>query len=400
MPKRLFLGLLFLVTIFFLSSCVEKSDLTIWVTYSPTELKVFKKIVEKFEKNNNVKVLIAQLPWQGHQTKIKMSLIANSPPDIARIDIGFLPTLVSANVIQPLDNLLDKNIKDAMFDSVKKSATYNGKLYAVADQITTIALFYRKDWLRKNNLFVPRTLEELAQVAKALSDQKNNRYGIGLNLAIWWLRPILGAFKADYYNDKLKKVTIDTPQFIEALKYVKYLIDQGIEGKAWKTGGINPDVGFLNGRYAFIFSGPWNYERFKKAGIDFGITLIPAGPFGNATSLGGTFMCIFKDSKHKKLAAKFLNYLLSKKVQEFWMKQLKQIPVNRNVKPIDEVRIFFEELKYAKPRHFLKSYPLIETNWAPIMESILDGKVSIVDGVKILQKKVEEIIEKYEKIKK
>jgi multiple sugar transport system substrate-binding protein len=130
--------------------------------------------------------------------------------------------------------------------------------------------------------------------------------------------------------------------------------EHGIEAGAWQTGAINPEQGFLNGKYAMILSGPWNLKRFE--GIDFGVSLVPAGPAGTSSNVGGSNMVVFRSSKRADLALDFLRWFTSKETQARWARDLGQIPVNREA--FEEAAaasagtplgVFLEQLRTARP---------------------------------------------------
>ena len=144
-------------------------------------------------------------------------------------------------------------------------------------------------------------------------------------------------------------------------------------------GGIVHDLGFQSGRYSMILNGPWAVESLKRTDIDFGVGLIPAGPAGTATNVGGNNLVVFRRSKRPELAAEFLQFVASEETQRMWASRLGQIPVN--VKAADAITseehpylaVFVEQMKTAIPRPQVTSYPEIENLMNPEMQAALDG---------------------------
>jgi multiple sugar transport system substrate-binding protein len=132
-----------------------------------------------------------------------------------------------------------------------------------------------------------------------------------------------------------------------------------------------------------ILNGPWAVESLKRTGIDFGVGLIPAGPVGTATNVGGNNLVVFRSTKRPELASEFLRFVASEETQRMWASRLGQIPVN--VKASDAITseehpylaIFVEQMKTAIPRPQVMGYPEIENLMNPEMQAALDGTKSV-----------------------
>jgi multiple sugar transport system substrate-binding protein len=150
-----------------------------------------------------------------------------------------------------------------------------------------------------------------------------------------------------------------------------------------------------------IFNGPWSIKSLQETGIDFGVALIPEGPAGTATTVGGTNLVIFH-KETKPLALKFIKFLLSPEIQAFWANELGQIPLRYDAMPmVDTVKhpylkVFIEQMKYATPRPPLPNYTDIELTFNAEMEAALTGQKSPEDALKDATKRVNEKILKEE----
>ncbi|MCK4272020.1 extracellular solute-binding protein, partial [bacterium] len=171
-----------------------------------------------------------------------------------------------------------------------------------------------------------------------------------------------------------------------------------IEGGGWRAGGVRGDMGFQNGKYAMIFSGPWAVKSLLAAGIDFGVGLIPEGPAGTSTNVGGNDLIIFRSCQHPQEALEFLKFMASEAVQARWCNELGQIPVNIQAeKHLDfeqhpYLRIFVEQMKTAIPRPPIPDYDELENIINPEMQAALDGTKSVQkaldDAVRRINKEV------------
>jgi multiple sugar transport system substrate-binding protein len=154
-----------------------------------------------------------------------------------------------------------------------------------------------------------------------------------------------------------------------------------------------------------IFNGPWAVKGLQRGGIDFGVAVIPSGPAGHATNVGGNDMVVFATSEHPQEACKFLMFIASKESQAKWANALGQIPVNTHADgmvdfgPHPYLRVFMEQMKYAKPRPQIGSYPEIENDVNPEMQAALDGKKSVVEAMEAACEKVNTILADEEALK-
>ncbi|GEM_PF-6766239 len=373
-----------LIFAYLLAGCHKKADLEIWVTYSPQELKAFEKIVNNFENTYHVKVHIARIPWQGHLTKIIMSIIANSTPDLARVDPVYIPQLFEKSKLYKIDtSIIPKAAKSAIL-------RYKGLPVAITDQVTALALFCREDLRNKLSLPVPQKWSDFLKLSNLY--KKYNIYPLGIYNSLWWHMHFLFSFGID------KLTNIASKEGIECFKFLQNLEREDIEGKAWQTGGLPPERGFIEGRYLFIVTGSWQLAYFnsikseaKKVGknFDFKVYPMPTGPAGRNTSIGGT--CFVKLSNNK-LADKFLAFLLTEQSQQIWYRS-GQIPINSKVKTTYPIKVFQQLIAVSHPRPILKNYPKIEEEVNPLFEKILKLEVEVEPTMR----KVEDIIRNLQK---
>ncbi|MFH1864412.1 MAG: extracellular solute-binding protein, partial [Candidatus Eisenbacteria bacterium] len=111
--------------------------------------------------------------------------------------------------------------------------------------------------------------------------------------------------------------------------------------------------------------------------------MIPRGPSGTATNVGGNNLVVFRNSDQPELAAAFLQFVASEETQRMWASRLGQVPVN--VRATDAITseehpylvVFVEQMKSAIPRPQVTNYPEIENLMNPEMQAALDGTKSV-----------------------
>ncbi len=370
----------------------EAATLTIWQTYNDEEHPVFKEIVRQFkEAHPGITIDIVRLPFAGAEPKIQTALTTRTEPDIARVDVSFLAKLASKNALLSLEELVPAAFRDEILPVALQSCVYRGTLSGLPDQTNGLCLFYNRELFRQAGLDPdrpPATWDELIAYGKKLTDEEKGVFGIGVRNSLWWSLPFFYTHGATFLSDDGLHCLLNGPEGVAAFQLKVDLYERHrIEGGAWRSGGIQNDLGFQNGRYAMIMNGPWAVESLKKTGLDFGVGLIPEGPAGTATNVGGNNLVVFRSSKRPELAAEFLMFVAGEDIQRMWAASLGQIPVN--VKAMDAITsdehpylaVFVEQMGTAIARPQTPYYPEIENIMNPEMQAALDNTKSVKDAL-------------------
>ncbi len=376
-----------------------RTIISFWHTYSDLEEKVLKDIIQQWEaKNASFTIRPVRLPFDGHKSKLRTALTVGQGPDIARVDWSFVCELAMKNAVIDLENFGFSKIRDQYLKAPLETGFIGGKYYGIPDQTTCVAMFYNKKFFREAGIEpkVPATWEEFVEVGKKLTNPDAGKFAFAMQNTLWRNLPFFNTFGARIVSADGKKCVLDSPEAIAALEFMSSLVNvHKIEAGAWRPGGTDPESGFVNGNYAMIFMGPWNLAKFKNANLDFGVGLIPAGPAGSSTNVGGTDTVIFKHSKYAKECYDFLTFFTNAKNQARWCSELNQLPINIGaydlVKFEDEhLKTFMEQMKFAKTNPVVSSYGLLEDIVNPEVETVLTGQKTAKEALSNAARKVEE----------
>jgi ABC-type glycerol-3-phosphate transport system substrate-binding protein len=381
----------------------EGVTITVWETYNAEERAVFLSLVEEFQKANpGITIDPVNIPFDGMEPKILTALATETAPDIGRVDVAFLPKLAIRGALHALDDYDIGELKAQLRPVALSSCVVDGKTYGIPDQVNGLCLFYNKELFRQAGLDPgkpPETWDEFVEYAKTITDKENGLFGFGMRNSLWWSLPFIYSFGGDILSDDLGRCALAEDAAVAGFQFkVDLYAEHGVEGGAWRSGGIRDDLGFQNRKYAMIFNGPWAVKGLAQGGIDFGVAVIPSGPAGHATNVGGNNLVAFVTSKHPREAAEFLKFIASKEAQVTWANALGQIPVNTLADPeIDFVahpylKVFMEQMDYAKPRPPIGSYPEVENDVNPEMQAALDGKKSVKAAMDAACEKVNKIM--------
>lgn len=304
----------------------KQEEITFSSWGSVTEVGILNEIIKEYEKENpKVKINFIHIP-QNYFQKIHLLFASNQAPDVIFINNLYLPLYYSK--LQALNDIV--NIQDFNSKSIE-AMSIDGKLYAVPRDISTL-VFYRNKNLVKTQ---PQNLDELIP---AIKDVKP--YGVSFEKDIYFMLPYVLTMKEDFLN----------PQ--KSAEFYKSL-----EGKyaptASQVGSLTLAQMFLQGKIGLYLSGRWMYPKIKDS-ADFDWDVIP---FCGIVPLDASGWAIYKDSKHKEQAERFLQFLSSQKSIEYFNATGLIVPARNDVEI--ENLAFKKSVENSKPLAYTKDYKKI-----------------------------------------
>ncbi|SDE46246.1 putative aldouronate transport system substrate-binding protein [Paenibacillus sp. UNCCL117] len=284
----------------------------------------------------DVQVSFVPVPRGAVRDKLNTMFASGSAPDlILDFDPAIRNDLVTQKLVMPLDEIIEKHsvyYKDLIKKHpalAKLSAKEDGKNYMVGRidglDINHYVLI-RNDWLKKLNLQVPKTPEELLAVAKAFADQdpdgngKKDTYGIALsgtseNILTYMYQttyPVL---------DKNLEYVNPWEQVKASNELKKKLYEAGAVDKDFLTDttGKKAEQDFLAGKLG-IWGG--NFDVKKLTSLKTSVPTaepvpmaLPKTQFGQyAPELGSPMSpigLINRDAKHPDAVMKFIDFISS-----------------------------------------------------------------------------------------
>jgi ABC-type glycerol-3-phosphate transport system substrate-binding protein len=240
--------------------------LTVWETYNTEERALFLTLVQEFQAANpGVTIEPVSIPFDGLEPKILTALATNTAPDIARVDVGFLPKVALRGALAPLDEYGIETIKRDLYPVALSSCVLDGKTYGLPDQVNGLCLFYNKEMFARAGLDPekpPVTWEEFVAAAAKITDKKAGVFGFGMRNSLWWSLPFIYSFGGEILDTATNKSTLAGDAAVAGFQFKVDLYSKyGVEGGAWRAGGIRDDMGFQSRKYAMVFNGPWAWSR-------------------------------------------------------------------------------------------------------------------------------------------
>ncbi|AFZ28081.1 carbohydrate ABC transporter substrate-binding protein, CUT1 family [Cylindrospermum stagnale PCC 7417] len=398
----------------FLSSCqgIKQNEdgvihLTLWQAINPPANRdVFQKLVDKFNQTHPDIQVESIFESEPQLPKILTSVVANVPPDLLSFHPEFTGQFAELGAIRPLEDWLDKlPVKSDIRPNLLGEMQLGGHIWSVPMNTSNFGIFYRPKLFEAAGITeIPKTWEELRQVAKKLTidrngDRRPEQYGILLPLGkggwtvVSWFPFLFGAGGEVVTNNR---PNLTNQGAIAALQFWQDLINDGSAMLSPPERGYEEDA-FLQGRVAMQITGPWTL--IAKSQVDHQVFPIPAGVKPATVTGTGNFFVMKTTPAREQAALKFLEYVLSEEFQTEWSIETGFLPVTLksaqseayqqfiNKKPI--LKVFFEQLSVAYPQPIIAGYSRLSDSLGRAIESTLLGKSSAEKALKEAQERLD-----------
>lgn len=199
------------------TSPVGKSEGETDVSQPPTKLTLFldnmnitedSYVKKEIEKATNTELEIIQVTPSEIDNKLNIMLASGEIPDIFQCETTTMEgQLLTSGILLPINEYWDNypNIKNGREEEIWDLMRYtDGNIYSVGivNQNPLEILAYRKDWLDKFEMEVPKTLDEYYEFAKKVGQEDPDGDGIANTFAfgayqtldLKWMDHIFGAY--------------------------------------------------------------------------------------------------------------------------------------------------------------------------------------------------------------
>ncbi len=385
------------------------------------EKKAYSAAIAQFEKEEDVKVKIISTDADQYATKLQAAISGGNVPDVFYIEQSNLMPYVDNGVLLDITEEIEKsdfdlsNIWEYGVDSYRYDGEKvgSGAIYGLPKDVGPFALGYNKDMFKDAGIDLPDTdtpytWEEFVKVAKELTrdtdgDGKDDQWATGFNVN-WSLQAFVWSNGGDWINNEKTQVTVDTPEFSEALQYFADLQNvHHVTPSVSDAQTLDTYQRWMNGEIAFFPVGPWDMSTY--AGLDFEYDLIPwpAGKTGQtATYVGSLGIGVSSKTKLPDKAVKLVEYLSASKegqqqlvdaqiqipnlidMAEEWASSTDEVPNNKK-EFLDIVETYGRPMP-AAATYNAEWYDEFFINVQPV----LDGDQTAAEYVKEIQPRMQE----------
>ncbi|WP_109209025.1 MULTISPECIES: sugar ABC transporter substrate-binding protein [Microbacterium] len=296
----------------------------------PDEKAAYEAAIERFTEDTGVKVDMIVTDADQYATKLQAAVSGGKVPDVFYIEQANLQSYVHSGVLMDITDLVEEsdidldNIWQFGVDSYRFDGTLQGtpegKLYGLPKDVGPFAFGYNKTMLEEAGIPLPDpatgyTWDEFVDVTKQLTVDKNgdgtvDQWGTGLNVQ-WNLQSLVWSNGGDWTNEDRTEVTVDTPEFAEALQWFADLTNvEKVTPSASDAATLDTYQRWMAGEIGFFPVGPWDVSVYNDLDFEYDLIPWPVGSTGEqATWLGSLGIGVSATSKNPEASVDLVTYL-------------------------------------------------------------------------------------------
>jgi multiple sugar transport system substrate-binding protein len=342
------------------------TTITFWDAYSsdgPEVQRLEKVVIPGFEKTHpGIDVKDVTIPYDSLHQKLVTAVAGGELPDLVRSDIIWVPELANLGVLDPLDKDMPdfKKYVAKVFPGPLATNYWKGHYYGLPLDTNTRIWVYNPAAINAIGASgPPKTFAQLQSMSAAAKAKGYYLYAES-GTSGWNLLPWIWSNGGSLTNKTYTKATgfLNGPKSVAAIQMLVNLYKAGEMPNVIvdSNGGLGTYDGINQNKYVGMLDGPWSFAIFGAAypNTTLAGSLVPAGPGGSISVVGGEDIVMTKASKNKKAALTFLRYMLGSGTQT-QMAFAGQMPVLKSsVKWLTKIHPYYstylKQIATARPR--------------------------------------------------
>jgi len=262
--------------------------------------------------------------WDSMHEKFTVRVASGDSPDVATMDMTWIPTFASNNIFADLGTLSGgqlngKPIEDAYTPGALEAMKYNDTYVTMMFDFDTYALYYRADQFKADGIQVPTNWDEFSAAAQKMAKDTNgdgncDQYCfavIGTQDCFHWCQ-FLYQNGGSVLNADDTAASFNSEAGVNSLEYYKSFLDNG-SGIYWSDTQGDPIRGIKSGQIGMFLDGPYYMGIMKASAPELkGDWRVAAAPYSQqpGSYLGGTGLSIPVNAPHPQEAWLFVQYML------------------------------------------------------------------------------------------
>ncbi|PRY30311.1 ABC transporter substrate-binding protein [Umezawaea tangerina] len=324
----------------------------VWTRSTEATAKVYGKIFADFSAKTGVRVDYKPV-FADFDKQIQQRAASKDLPDLVVTDTGSLGVFTSQGLVGEVDKgsvAGGADIGERAWDNGKAS---DGRYYAIPFSTQAMVTLVRKDWREKLGKPVPRTWDELADLATAFTkdDPDGNGQADTYGMLVpgttdrgylgWWASSFVWQGGGDVVKQDGDKFTVavDSAETVRSVEYLRKMFcdTKVVQPGALTTGTNDAHAFFETGKTGIYVTGPYMFGRFdKNLGKDkYEVIAAPKGPAGDTVLGEGENIYLMAGSPRADAQKQLAEYLISAEAQRAGMKgdptPVVRLPVNSKV---------------------------------------------------------------------
>jgi arabinogalactan oligomer/maltooligosaccharide transport system substrate-binding protein len=372
------------------------TKVVVWHSYRGKERAALEQVASTFNtRQQAITIELLPIPFDAFPDKVTAAIPRDKGPDLFIFAQDRLGDWAVSGLIESVDFLADKTLRDGYFPVTVQALTYDDQLFALPMAFKMVALYYNTKLVPQP----PKTTDELVAIGKKLTDPAAGRYGLVYeNANFYYQAAWMYGFGGAVFDAK-GNPTLDSPAAVDSMVFAQKL--------AWESGMMPQEVTstlvttlFNQGKAAFVINGPWFLGEVDEK-LPIAVTPMPiiskvgkpARPFLTAE---GVIMSA--KAKDKKAAFEVMKFLTSDEAGLIMATVGRQTSARRAV--YDDPRVKADTIMNAFKQQLESTFPMPNTPamrmvWSPAttaMNKVINGKGDAKEAMKTAQDQVATLV--------
>lgn len=311
-------------------------NITVWHSFTQgPRLEVIQEAANEFMKEHpKVKIKIETFSWNDFYTKWTTGFASGNVPDMSTALPNQVVEMINVGALLPINDLIDKIGRDKFSKAAISEGTVDRNNYSLPLYSHAQVMWIRKDLLKKHNLEVPKTWDELYHAAKVLT--KDGVYGLsvpmGTNdfIATRFLNLYVRSGGGSLLTKDLK-ADLTSPLAQEGIKYWVKMYKETSPKDSINYDVLKQATLYYQGKTAFDFNSGFQIGGVKTntpqllGEIDaYPVPKIHANDPDRGLETANIPLVVWKTSKHPEISKAFIETLYQK---DRYIKFLQSVPV-------------------------------------------------------------------------
>lgn len=320
-----------------------KGKIVFWDNNGGVRTDVWKEIIAGFEKANpDISVEYVGIASTEYQSKVDTAIQGGGLPDVGGVGAAMIAGISAQNALEPLDDRLAKSslngkLNEDMVESLKAAGGRDDTLYSIPTSANNGVLYYRTDLFKKAGLDEPTTWDKFYEAADKLTNSKKNEFGYTIRGGAGSIAQALDAMYGQsgitsFWDSSGKKTTVNDAKNVEALEKYAALYKKDTPAADLNNDFTKMVAQWDSGTIGMLNHNLGSYQDHVKAfGTDkFRGIPQPVGSAGKRVQVSNPVdgLGVFKSSKNKDAAWKFIEFATSHAENSKFNKSAGQVPAN------------------------------------------------------------------------
>ncbi|MCP4361809.1 MAG: sugar ABC transporter substrate-binding protein [Chloroflexi bacterium] len=399
--------LLMLLLLLLLVGCGNDDTAVSFMVFGePAEFAAYEQLVAAFtERHPDIPIELQHIPSQGeYRQRLAAGFSAGMPPDVMLLNYRRFAAFAAQGGLEPIEPFMaqsDVLRANNFFPTAVSAFQFNGQLWCVPQNISSLVVYYNRDLFDAAGLKVPAndwTWDDFVQAGQALTidvdgDGRIDQYGAGISPNIFRLAPFIWQNGGQLVDNPANptRLTLDSPASIAALQwFVDLQIKEGIVPDAVAEAAEPAETRFLNGRLGMYFNSRRGTPTYRTI-QNFAWDVVPLPRSQQMVGiLHSDAYCMAAAAKNKKAAWTFIEFANSAEGQTIIAATGRTVPSLMSVAespafldpalPPDNARIFIDTVPQLGRVPIMSGWPGIELTTSQEIERAFYGRASVAEA--------------------